>query len=40
MENLKSFLEDEESIQELNIEDFGSKVDELIEKGERNSKLK
>ena len=39
-DELNSFLNDENSIQELNIEDFASKVDELVEKRDRNIKLK
>ena len=39
-DDLNSFLEDEDSIQELNIEDFGQKVDELVEKRNRSKGLK
>lgn len=39
-DDLNSFLEDEDSIQELNIEDFGTRVDELVEKRDRTKNLK
>ena len=39
-DDLNSFLEDEDSIQELNIEDFGQKIDELVEKRNRSKGLK
>ena len=38
--DLNSFLDDEGSIQELNIEDFGAKVDELVEKRDKTKNLK
>lgn len=39
-DDLNSFLADESSIDELNIEDFGQKIDELIEKRNRFKNLK
>lgn len=39
-DDLNSFLEDEDSIRELNIEDFGAKLDELVEKRNRTKDLK
>lgn len=37
---LNSFLDDESSIDELNIEDFSQKIDELVEKRNRFKNLK
>lgn len=37
---LNSFLIDESSIDELNIEDFSQKIDELVEKRHRSKNLK
>lgn len=39
-DDLNSFLADESSIDELNIEDFGQKIDELVEKRHRSKNLK
>lgn len=39
-QDLTSFLHDEESMNDLNLEDFATKVDELVEKRDRNRNLK
>ena len=39
IEYLRSFLKDEKSIQELNLEDYANKVDELFRKKEKNRNL-
>lgn len=39
-DDLNSFLADESSIDELNIEDFGQKIDDLVEKRNRFKNLK
>lgn len=39
IEYLRSFLKDEKSIQELNLEDYANKVDELFRKKEKDRDL-
>ncbi len=39
IEYLRSFLKDEKSIQELNLEDYANKVDELFRKKEKDRNL-
>lgn len=39
-DDLNSFLDDESSIDELNIEDFGQKIDDLVDKRNRFKNLK